>query len=145
MAKLRQFIRGNHGQGLAEFALVLPILLVLLFGITEFGRVYGSKLIAQNASREGARYAAVHTDKTEEEIEEKAEASALITSPDKGVADATKDPSTGEVTVKVTRYVTIVAPLIENCFPSTMKPKNESGEVIENEVMVTGITVMRLE
>jgi Flp pilus assembly protein TadG len=51
------------GQALVEIALVLPILLLLLFGIIEFGRILNAYIMVSNASREGARYSAVgHTD-----------------------------------------------------------------------------------
>jgi Flp pilus assembly protein TadG len=46
-----------RGQTLAEFALTLPILLLLLFGIIEFGRLFQSWVTIQNASRAAARYA----------------------------------------------------------------------------------------
>lgn len=44
------------GQTLAEFAITLPILLLLLFGIIEFGRLFQSWVTIQNASRAAARY-----------------------------------------------------------------------------------------
>ncbi len=48
----------NHrkGQGLVEFALALPILLMLMFGIIEFGRLLQAWLAIQNAARFGLRY-----------------------------------------------------------------------------------------
>ena len=46
-------------QSAVEFALVFPVLLLFLFLIFEFGRVFGSWLLITNAAREGARYAAV--------------------------------------------------------------------------------------
>jgi hypothetical protein len=46
----------NQGQTLAEFALTLPILLLLLFGIIEFGRLFQSWVTIQNAVRAAARY-----------------------------------------------------------------------------------------
>lgn len=49
----------RQGQVLVEAALVLPILLMLLFGIIEFGRIFNTYLIVSNASREGARLAAL--------------------------------------------------------------------------------------
>lgn len=54
-----RFRKTEGGQALVEMALVLPILLLLVFGIVEFGRILNAKLIVSNASREGARYAAV--------------------------------------------------------------------------------------
>lgn len=38
-----------------EFALVLPVLLLILFGIIEFGLVMFDQAVITNASREGAR------------------------------------------------------------------------------------------
>jgi hypothetical protein len=45
----------QKGAALIEFALVLPILLVLVFGIIEFGFLLYNKAVITNASREGAR------------------------------------------------------------------------------------------
>jgi hypothetical protein len=45
------------GQALLEFALALPILLLLLFGIIEFGRLLQAWMAVQNAARFGLRYA----------------------------------------------------------------------------------------
>ena len=45
------------GQGLVEFAVVLPILLALIFGIIEFSRIFAAWLAVQNAARSVARYA----------------------------------------------------------------------------------------
>lgn len=47
----------RRGQTLAEFAISLPILLLLLFGILEFGRLFQSWVTIQNAARTAARYA----------------------------------------------------------------------------------------
>lgn len=45
----------ERGAVAAEFALVLPVLLIILFGIIEFGMImYGRELVT-NAAREGAR------------------------------------------------------------------------------------------
>ena len=42
-----------------EFALVLPVLILFVFGIVEFGRAYNAKIELTSAVREGARAAAV--------------------------------------------------------------------------------------
>lgn len=47
----------RKGQTLAEFALTLPILLLLTFGVVEFGRLFQAWVTIQNAAREAARYA----------------------------------------------------------------------------------------
>lgn len=55
----RKMIFSQHGQALVEFALVLPVLLLLVFGIIEFGRIYASNIMINNAAREGARAASL--------------------------------------------------------------------------------------
>ncbi len=47
------------GQSLVEFALVLPMLLLLFFGIAEFGRAWMTRNILTGAAREAVRLAAV--------------------------------------------------------------------------------------
>ncbi len=54
----RQWVR--RGQAMVEFALVIPIFLVVLLGIIETGRFIFNYEVLNNAAREGARYAIVH-------------------------------------------------------------------------------------
>lgn len=53
----RRLRRDASGQSLVEFALVLPMLLLVFFGIFEFGRFYFTKLTLQHAVREATRFA----------------------------------------------------------------------------------------
>ena len=48
----------TKAQGMVEFALVLPILLLIIFGTIEFGRMIAFQSSVTLASREAARYAA---------------------------------------------------------------------------------------
>ena len=52
-------IRSDHGASAVEFALVLPVLMLLTFGIIEFGVLLFDKAVITNASREGARFGIV--------------------------------------------------------------------------------------
>jgi Flp pilus assembly protein TadG len=62
--------RSESGQSLVEFALVLPMLLVVMFMITEFGRaLYQYNILAQ-ATREGARRAVVSSEGVAESVGE---------------------------------------------------------------------------
>jgi Flp pilus assembly protein TadG len=54
-----QHIRSQRGQSLVEFALVLPVFVVVFFGIMEFGRLWEISNVLTSAAREGARVAAV--------------------------------------------------------------------------------------
>jgi hypothetical protein len=50
--------RDHRGQALVEFALVLPMLLVLLLGLADFGRVFAAAITVEAAARNGAETAA---------------------------------------------------------------------------------------
>jgi Flp pilus assembly protein TadG len=52
-------IRDDGGQATVEFALVLPVLLLLLLGIIEFGKAWNLAQIATDAVREGTRYCVI--------------------------------------------------------------------------------------
>ncbi len=51
--------RGRHsGQSVVEFALVLPILLLMIVGVGDFGRLYTSAVAVESAAREAADFGA---------------------------------------------------------------------------------------
>ena len=52
-------MKNEQGQTMTEFALVLPILIVLLFGIIQFGIAFNNYVTLTDAVRAGARKAAV--------------------------------------------------------------------------------------
>lgn len=54
----QNFQRIRQGQGMVEFALALPVLLLLMFGVIEGGRLLFFFSSISSASREGARYGA---------------------------------------------------------------------------------------
>lgn len=51
----------NSGQGLVEFALILPILLLLVLGALDLGRAFFVKVVLENSAREGAYYMVYNT------------------------------------------------------------------------------------
>jgi Flp pilus assembly protein TadG len=55
----RRIIRGEHGQTAVEFALVLPILAVLLLAIIQLGIAFNAYVTLTDATRAGARKAIV--------------------------------------------------------------------------------------
>jgi Flp pilus assembly protein TadG len=50
----------SRGQSLVEFALISPVLLLLLVGVLDLGRAFYIQTALQNAAREGTRYGSVH-------------------------------------------------------------------------------------
>lgn len=51
----------ERGAVAVEFALLIPILIMILLGIMEFGRAYNVQMSLTNAAREGARSVAINT------------------------------------------------------------------------------------
>jgi Flp pilus assembly protein TadG len=61
LSTLRSLAHQEAGQALVEFALVLPLLAVLLFGMLDFGKAYNYWNDATHLSAEAARFAAVNS------------------------------------------------------------------------------------
>jgi Flp pilus assembly protein TadG len=57
--------RRTRGQALVEFALVIPIFMLVLCGILDFGFMLFTRMSVINAARDGARAAIVLTDKSQ--------------------------------------------------------------------------------
>ncbi|HEX5825770.1 MAG TPA: TadE/TadG family type IV pilus assembly protein [Candidatus Limnocylindrales bacterium] len=55
--------RRQRGQSLAEFALILPVLLLLVLMTIDFGRLFYSWITITNSARVAANYAAINPDK----------------------------------------------------------------------------------
>jgi Flp pilus assembly protein TadG len=72
----------ERGAVVVEFALVLPIFLILVFGVIEFGWAFSQQLDVRHGAREGARLAAVnhgHYDESDNERTPSAQTTALVT------------------------------------------------------------------
>ena len=48
--------QNTTGQALVEFALALPLVVFLILGALEFGRAFQTKIVLENAAREGTHY-----------------------------------------------------------------------------------------
>lgn len=60
-SKRKSPVPGNRslaGQSLVEFAITLPVLLMILLGVLDLGRLFFAYIAVNNAAREGARYGA---------------------------------------------------------------------------------------
>ena len=69
---------GEKGQNLVEFAMVVPIFLILVFAIVDFGMGFHAWITVTNAAREGARIGAVGADAATIEARVIDSASSLI-------------------------------------------------------------------
>src|SRR6185369_8669437 len=57
LCRLEQWCAGNEASQIVELAVSLPLLLVIVVGITDFGTAFNLKQKLNNAVREGARSA----------------------------------------------------------------------------------------
>jgi Flp pilus assembly protein TadG len=87
----------ERGQSLVEFALVVPVFIVLVLGIVDFGMALRSYVTVTNAAREGARYAVLGCkDSTQEDaIKDQviSRSSGLIKTRSDVIVDAAPDTS----------------------------------------------------
>jgi Flp pilus assembly protein TadG len=58
-------LHAEHGAIAVEFAIILPVLLLLVFGIVDFGHGWYMRHVLENSCREGARYATRYQTKTD--------------------------------------------------------------------------------
>lgn len=72
--------RGRKGQALAEFALILPVLFLLIAGIIELGRGWNIKQAVTDAAREGARYTVIADASTTTNVTNKIKARLALAS-----------------------------------------------------------------
>lgn len=105
------FLVGNdRGNAVIEFALLLPILLLLVFGITEFGRAWMTVNVLNTATREGARLAVVTgPDEAEviDRVNDVCNAAAITTT---SVTVSAVDPVDRRVTVSATTDFQVIPP-----------------------------------
>ena len=58
----RRSLTGTRGQSLAELAFILPLLLVLVLGSIDLGRLFYAYISVTNGARNGATYASASAD-----------------------------------------------------------------------------------
>ncbi len=55
-------MRNERGAAAVEMALLLPVLILLLLGVMEFGRAFNTQIVMTNAAREGVRVMSISKD-----------------------------------------------------------------------------------
>lgn len=101
--------KNESGQAMVELAIALPILLLLVFGIMDFGWLFYNKMGVENASREGARYAIVNADSASVTADVTALAKDICLDTDNTVVTLTISGTVATVTV--TKNVPVLTPL----------------------------------
>lgn len=129
---------GEDGQAMVEFALILPIFLLILCGIIDFGWLFYNQLSLNNACREGARYAVVNT-------AENADTSSIISHIEKTTTtvfandgvditvtySSPSDPTAGDITVSLKADISFFTPVLST--------------VLGKEKTITSTVIMKVE
>jgi len=112
--------REKKGQSLVEFALLLPVLLIILLGLLDLGRAYYILVTLKDMASEGASYAAMHPADVWE-IRQRASdgGGGLVT-----VVSSTISVEAGATTVTVTvpYSYNVLTPFINGLFPDGFVP-----------------------
>lgn len=141
MVAIRNLIKNNRGQGLVEFALILPILLILILGIMQFGFIFNGQITLNSAARDGARLAVVNTD--DELVKNRVEEIAVALFLDVDREDdiyIDREVGDGKLNVKVDGRVGVIMPFIGIAKILGM------GEIFEGDsVSLSANSTMRIE
>jgi Flp pilus assembly protein TadG len=135
----RHFRRRTDGMTAVEFALLLPVMLLIVCGIMDFGNLYFQLHIVNEAAREGARIAATQKPPSYAYPTKSSIQTVLQTAygPSVTVDTMTPNPITSgssgsSVTVTIKSTVNILTPVINQLIPN-------------NPAAVYGKCVMRVE
>lgn len=134
MRLIQRLVSDKRGQALVELALILPILILLIMGTMEFGRIFHSYLLITNASREGARVGIVgaSNDVIKNNVKDVAVSLGLT---DSQISITPVDQSSrtrgAPLTIKVDYSVSLITPVLD--------------AIVPNPFPLTASTTMRVE
>ena len=112
----------ERGAAAVEFAILLPLLLMLVLGTIEFGRAYNAQITLTNAARDGVRVMAIANDPAGAKTAAKNAAASISTSiTDGDITLSTNVCSTGtQVTLTINHELSTITG-IAGPFPMTGK------------------------
>ena len=104
---MRRLKRDESGASAVEFALAAPVLIVMLWGIFQFGALFGSDAGMQSALGEGARLATIWPTPTDAQIKTRMENKLFkIGYGNFTIDDPVRDTTNGFVYLKITYRLT---------------------------------------
>lgn len=110
----------RRGQSLVEVALVLPIIIMILLGLLDFGRAFYTMVALRDAADEGASYAAIKPNDTVGIQRRAAEASTNLVSiaiGDVSIIRPTPLAVGQPITVTVDFYFDLYTPFVQGLLP----------------------------
>ncbi|WP_422444893.1 TadE family protein [Thermoanaerobacterium sp. DL9XJH110] len=135
MIKIIRLEKSQKGQAMVELALILPVIVLILFGILEFGRIFYSYIVITYAAREGARAGAVG--KTDAEIIARVREAAPLPEADTRLHIVKLEPGEADrmpglpFTVEVAYDADLITPLFDSLLPDPVILKSRATMRIE--------------
>ena len=138
---IRNIIRRNEkGNSVIEFAITLPILILVIFGIIHFGRAIMTTNILTTAAREGARKAAVALPGDSTSVYDKVNEVLAAGRVRNGHTLITYDLTNKTVRVDVSTYFTVIGHNMTR-LPAFLG----GGAACPDSIPLQGSTVMKYE
>lgn len=110
---------GERASASVEFALVLPLVLIMTLAVVQVGLLVKDQLIVEECARAGARQASVSTD--DSSVTAAALEAAVSLDPDRVTVTIDREGAGGTpVTVHIRYSAPIVVPLVTWLFPTTV-------------------------
>ncbi|MBF7082487.1 pilus assembly protein [Desulfallas sp. Bu1-1] len=132
MRALTKLSRDTRGQALVEFALILPLVILLLMAIFEFGSIFHSYLVITNASRDGARIGIVGEYTDEEDLKQKVKDMCAALDQSEITVDVNSDSVLRRMQVQVTYKVHPFTPVLSAILPDPVVLKSKTTMRIES-------------
>jgi Flp pilus assembly protein TadG len=132
----RHFGQRTDGMSAAEFALILPVMLLIVCGIMDFGNIFYQMTVVNEAAREAARiYATSSGSASNSSVQTILRSAYDPNNKNNLTVPPFQTQSTGnatQVTATVTESVTVMTPVINQLIPN-------------NPTTVTGTCIMQVE
>lgn len=130
---MKQLNTNEKGQSMVEFALIVPVLLLIIIGIIEFGFLFSGYLTLSNASREVSRSVSLGANDSNATIRAKDAAVNLI--PEKVLVSITPNDSNRKqgdlVTIVITYEYDFLTPFIEKLLGDNFLLRVETSVRVE--------------
>lgn len=140
MNKWKIIAKEEKGQSLVEFALLLPVLMLIILGIIEFGFMFNAKITLNSAAREGARVYAVS--KVETEVNQAVNDTLGYLGPGDTIVKTYKDLDTTSgikmASVTITKKVDFLTNFFDALLGDSIVMESEASMRVEYQLAVTG-------
>jgi hypothetical protein len=126
-------LKEEKGQSMVEFAMILPVLLLIIIGIIEFGFMFSGYLALSNASREAVR--TVSLGETDTVAIQRAKDVAIILNPSKMIVSINPSAAIRDrgdsVRVTIVYEYDFLTPFMESLFGGNLQLEAEATMRVE--------------